>query len=171
MVMSIARVSHFYTNSFLFLFSKSHLPDTIENHDSPRQVMLPMIRLLYTSTSHVQKNDPAQPLVQILDASTRNNHAANITGLLMHGGGMFMQVLEGADSEVFRLYVRLLDDPRHTDCNVILVTPIEKRMFPGWSMAAMNVPDVEFQQLQEILSHRYETVETKLFSKVMKLFM
>lgn len=84
---------------------------------------------------------------------------------------MFMQVLEGMDVEVFRLYVKLLDDPRHTDCNVILVTPIEKRMFPEWAMAAMNVPDFEFQEIQELLSHRYETVEAKLFSKVMKLFM
>ena len=130
-----------------------------------------MIRLLYTSTSRLQKGDPDRSLIKILDASTRYNHAAGVTGLLMHGGGMFMQVLEGADAEVFRLYVKLLDDPRHTDCNVILVTSIEKRMFADWAMAAMNVPDIEFQQLQEIVSHRYETVEAKLFSKVMKLFM
>ena len=130
-----------------------------------------MIRLLYTSASRIQKNDPDQSLIKILDASYRNNPAVGITGLLMHGGGLFMQVLEGPDAEVFRLYVKLLDDPRHTDCKVILLTPIEKRMFPEWAMAAMNVPDFEFQKIQEILSHRDETVDAKVFSKVMKLFM
>ena len=89
----------------------------------------------------------------------------------MFGGGLFMQVLEGPDAEVFRLYVKLLDDPRHIDCKVILLTPIEKRMFPEWAIASMNVPDFEFQEIQEILSHRDETVDAKLFSKVMKLFM
>ncbi len=130
-----------------------------------------MIRLLYTSRSCIQKDDPARPLVKILDASTRNNYALDITGLLMHGGGMFVQVLEGADTEVFRLYLKLLDDPRHSDCKVVLVTPIEQRLFADWAMAAMKLPDVEFQEIQKILSHRYETVETKLFAKVMKLFM
>ena len=130
-----------------------------------------MIRLLYTSTSRLQKDDPSRPLVSILDASTRNNSAAGITGLLMHGCGMFMQVLEGDDDQVFRLYVKLLDDPRHAECRVILATPIEKRTFPDWAMAAMNVPDLEFQAILEILSHRNDAVEAKLFAKLMKLFM
>ena len=130
-----------------------------------------MIRLLYTSTSRIQKDDPSRPLVSILDASTRNNSAAEITGLLMYGGGMFMQVLEGADDDVFRLYVKLLDDPRHADCRVILATPIEERTFPDWAMAAMTLPEREFHEIHDILSHHLETVETKLFSKIMKLFM
>ena len=130
-----------------------------------------MIRLLYTSTCLIQKNDPGLPLVKILDASTKNNSKNGITGLLMHGGDMFIQLLEGADDQVFRLYVKLLDDPRHADCRVIFVTPTEKRLFPDWAMSAMTVPDVEFQEIREILSHHDKTVEAKLLSKVMKLFM
>lgn len=129
-----------------------------------------MIRLLYTSTSCIQKNDPARPLINIIDTSNRNNRDSGVTDLLMHGAGMFMQILEGSDSAVFKLYVRLLDDPWHADCRIILVTPIEKRIFPDWAMAGMNVSDGDFQALVEILSHRSETVETRLLAKVMKLF-
>lgn len=130
-----------------------------------------MIRLLYTSTGCIQKDDPARPLINIIDASTRNNRQSGVTGLLMHGAGRFIQILEGSESEVFTLYVKLLNDPRHTDCRIMFATPIEKRAFPDWAMAAMTLSDGDFQALEEILSHRSEAVETKLLAKVMKLFM
>jgi hypothetical protein len=89
----------------------------------------------------------------------------------MHGGGMFIQLLEGADDQVFRLYVKLLDDPRHANCRIIFVTPIKKRLFAEWAMAAMTVPDSAFREIEEILAQSYETIEAKLLDKVMKLFM
>ena len=130
-----------------------------------------MIRLIYTSKSCIQKDDPARPLINIIDASTRNNRQSGVTGLLMHGAGKFVQVIEGSEREVFKLYVKLLDDPRHADCRIISATLIEKRTFPDWSMAAMNLSEGDYQTLEEIISRRSETVETKLLAKVMKLFM
>ena len=130
-----------------------------------------MIRLLYTSTSHIQKDDPTRPLINIIDASTRNNRQSGVTGLLMHGAGRFIQILEGSESEVFTLYVKLLNDPRHADCRIISAMPIEHRIFPDWAMAAMTVSECDYQTLEEIISNRSEAVETKLLAKVMKLFM
>lgn len=130
-----------------------------------------MIRLLYTSTSRIQQSDSRQPLIEILNSSIRNNRQQGVTGLLMHGCGMFLQVLEGYDEQVFTLYVRLLNDPRHTDCRVVLVTQIDKRSFPEWAMAAMNVSDSAFQKIQELLSQRDVRVEEKLLAMIMKHFM
>ena len=130
-----------------------------------------MIRLLYTSTSRIQQSDSRQPLIEILNSSIRNNRQQGVTGLLMHGCGMFLQVLEGYDEQVFTLYVRLLNDPRHTDCRVVLVTQIDKRSFPEWAMAAMNVSDSAFQKIQELLSQRDVSVEEKLLAMIMKHFM
>ena len=130
-----------------------------------------MIRLIYTSTSRIQQSDSKQPLIDILNSSIRNNRERDVTGLLMHGNGRFLQVLEGTDEQVFKLYVRLLDDPRHSDCRVMLVTQIDKRSFSEWAMAAMNVPDSAFQKIQDMLSQRDTIVEEKLLAVIMKHFM
>ena len=98
-----------------------------------------MIRLIYTSASCIEQSASKQPLIDILNSSIRNNREQGVTGLLMHGCGMFLQVLEGCDEQVFKLYVRLLDDPRHTDCRVMLVTQIDKRSFPEWAMVTLKL--------------------------------
>lgn len=52
-----------------------------------------MIRILYFSQSTRDITDPQ--VRDILESSRRNNPSLGITGVLIHGGGMFMQVLEG----------------------------------------------------------------------------
>jgi hypothetical protein len=77
-----------------------------------------MIRLLYISTSRLAPDSQEKQLREILDASKRNNADLGITGMLVHGGGMFLQVLEGPDNNVLRIYSKILDDPRPEPCVV-----------------------------------------------------
>ena len=51
-----------------------------------------MIRLLYCSQA--KPDFTKETLDEILLISRKNNSTAGITGVLVHGGGMFMQVLD-----------------------------------------------------------------------------
>ena len=130
-----------------------------------------MIRLLYVSASHGTAEALKEDLSDILESSKKNNLALGLTGILVYGGGMFMQVLEGPDHQVFRKYTEILDDRRHADCRIVLITTTEERAFPDWVMAALEISNHEFQGIQEILAHCQETVDVKTFSLVIRSFM
>ncbi|MCX7086674.1 MAG: BLUF domain-containing protein [Methylococcales bacterium] len=129
-----------------------------------------MIRLLYFSqATYLISNEHVQ---QILEASRRNNPAVGVTGILVHGGGLFMQVLEGPEQAVLRLYVKILDDNRHSNSEIIYITPTDKRIFENWSMGSINCSDaLRFEQIKMLQSQRKEVVSTKVFTDVMHAFL
>lgn len=129
-----------------------------------------MIRILYISTSRASGDAGGKNLSDILEKSKKNNAGLGITGILVHGGGMFMQVLEGPDDQVMRKYVKILDDVRHSECRIVLITTTEERAFPAWSMGVLEMPDFEFQEIQEMITHRQETVKAQVFSEVIRIF-
>jgi hypothetical protein len=130
-----------------------------------------MIRLLYVSASHGTAEALKVDLSDILESSKKNNQTLGLTGILVHGGGMFMQVLEGPDHQVFKKYTEILEDQRHADCRIVLITTTEERAFPDWAMAVLEISNHEFQGIQEILARRQETVDVKTFSLVIRSFM
>jgi len=136
-----------------------------------RNTVIAMIRLLYVSASQSTAEVLKVDLSDILESSKKNNLALGLTGILVHGGGMFLQVLEGPSHQVLRKYTKILDDRRHTDCRIVLITTTEERAFPDWAMAVLEISDHEFQGIQEILAHRHETVDVKTFSLVIRSFM
>jgi len=54
-----------------------------------------------------------------------------ITGMLLHRGGSFLQVLEGRSSVVSDMMVRIESDPRHKDLRIICDRMIAGREFKG----------------------------------------
>lgn len=77
-----------------------------------------MIRLLYVSSTDRELD--AESVASILASSRKNNVALNVTGLLLHIDGGFMQVLEGEKHVVEKLYSRIAADRRHWDTQVLL---------------------------------------------------
>ena len=75
-----------------------------------------------------------QVLERILVQSRSNNQKQQITGVLCAGGGHFVKVIEGKECNLIRLYSKIIDDPRHHDCAIIGIAPIDERMFDKWSM-------------------------------------
>ncbi|HEY1058165.1 MAG TPA: BLUF domain-containing protein [Limnobacter sp.] len=127
-----------------------------------------MIRLLYSSQA---KPDTHSDLLEdILLTSRKNNAALNITGVLVHGGGMFMQVLEGPEAVVLRLYVKILDDKRHTDSRIIHITPTSTRLFPNWTMGVIEAEPLTFEEVANLRAHRVESVEGDAFTALMHKF-
>lgn len=80
-------------------------------------------------------------VARILEASRRNNPKMDITGLLLHGNGTFLQVLQGPEAAVELTYQRIVRDPRHYDVTVIDRTDLVERFHPDWSMGSRAFPD------------------------------
>lgn len=127
-----------------------------------------MIRLIYISQAVVGITE--EQVQNILHASQRNNSASGVTGVLVYGGGLFMQVLEGAEQVVLRLYVKILDDRRHTDCRLIYISPAEEQVFRNWSMAVLNSEPMDHQRIGELRARRLESVQSQEFTNLMREF-
>lgn len=127
-----------------------------------------MIRLLYYS--QVTSGITDEEVRDILQTARRNNPGLGLTGVLVYGAGLFMQLLEGPEAAVLRQYVKILDDRRHGNCQIIHISPAEERMFQDWSMGAIKADPHEFQHLAELRAHRLEAVDSKIFGATLRQF-
>lgn len=127
-----------------------------------------MIRLLYCSQAKPEANQ--ETVEAILLASRKNNRACDITGVLIHGGGMYMQVLEGPEQAVLRTYVKILGDKRHTDSRIIHITPAKDRLFKNWTMGVIEADPLTFEHIAKLRAHRLESVHSEAFTQVMREF-
>jgi len=94
-------------------------------------------------------NTPLQEeeLVRLLEQARANNKRRNITGILVYSDRQFMQLLEGEEADVARLYAKLSQDPRHTGLIKLADKPIGARSFSEWSMAFQLVLPPAFTDL------------------------
>ena len=104
------------------------------------KVLVPLIRLLYTSRESTPFSDAA--LRELIDDSNRRNAERGITGVLLYASGRFMQLMEGPAQEVRDLARRIAKDPRHRDVVFLIDQPASHRMFYGWGMGLVHTnPD------------------------------
>ena len=102
-----------------------------------------LIRLIYVSKAVDPQN------LALTDSILRRSQAWNtqhdITGVLCEGQGVFLQALEGERGEVTRLYARISADPRHEELELIHCESITQRRYGEWSMARVDLSDVDPQ--------------------------
>lgn len=79
-------------------------------------------------------------LLKLLKQAHGFNEWAGITGVLMYGGGRFVQVLEGCPAAVRSLYARIEADPRHGRLEVLADGPLARREHTGWHMSFAPPP-------------------------------
>lgn len=77
----------------------------------------------------------------IVERSRVNNPNMGLTGLLLHSGGSYMQVLEGPADAVKTMLERIAQDPRHTDFVPMINQTVNQRSFPDWSMGCRRIAD------------------------------
>ena len=75
------------------------------------------------------------------------NQALDVTGVLLHQKGVFVQVLEGESAVVSALYDRIASDPRHTNVAVFRRGPIQTRQFASWSMGFVELDAAALRNL------------------------
>jgi len=98
-----------------------------------------LVRLLYASRAV----DPSAPAVEAILAQSRaHNTACGITGILCHGGGVFLQAIEGGREAVSELFGHIQKDARHKDVMLLDYEEIAVRRFGGWTMGQVNLTKV-----------------------------
>lgn len=97
-----------------------------------------LIRLVYVSRANFQQaggSGAIEPTVaRILMQSRRNNPRKKIGGVLYYGDGCFFQCLEGQSDVVNELVAKIMQDERHSNVQILKVSPITQRQFNNWSM-------------------------------------
>ncbi len=95
-----------------------------------------LVNLIYTSieSEHFDKTTIGRLLVQ----ARLHNSSHSITGLLIYHGGVFIQWIEGLESDVQALWSRIQKDVRHQSIVQIEYGPISQRFFPDWSMGHLE---------------------------------
>ena len=78
-------------------------------------------------------------LSELLTQSRAHNQQLDVTGVLLHQNGVFIQVLEGEEKVVSALYDRISRDQRHKNVAVFRRGPIQARQFAGWSMGFVEL--------------------------------
>jgi hypothetical protein len=58
-----------------------------------------------------------------------------------------MQVLEGDERTVEKLYSTIEKDPRHRGCAQLRWEVIRERRFPDWSMGFKNLQNIDIRQM------------------------
>ena len=99
-----------------------------------------LVRLLYASRATAAVTH--EIIESILASSREHNPALGITGVLCHGGDVYMQVLEGGRGPVNAMYNKLVRDPRHHDIALLHYQEVSERKFAGWTMGQVNLAKV-----------------------------
>ena len=98
-------------------------------------------QLLYRSVQAYEM-ETADMVKLLFDAREFNRENA-ITGLLLHHGGRFMQLIEGEQHGIQRLYRRIAADSRHRDVVLEVNAPADRRLFPQWGMGYADAPEMD----------------------------
>lgn len=127
-------------------------------------------RLMYVSSGSNKLSDAE--LGKILEQSRSHNEKHRITGVLCVGGGLFVQVLEGSECDLIRLYCKIIDDTRHYDCALIGIAPISERMFDQWSMGFIQKsPEAMATRRGQLLDYRLHQYQGDVLVSAMKGFL
>jgi hypothetical protein len=86
-------------------------------------------------------------LSELLSLARARNQGLDITGVLLHQKGIFVQVLEGDEPVVGALYDRISRDPRHKNVAVFRRGPIQARQFAAWSMGFLELEPAVLSRL------------------------
>ena len=120
-----------------------------------------MSQLVHCIYSSVQTRalQPAE-IDALIEQSQQSNRLHNLTGILLHVGATFFQVLEGPREAVETLYAKILTDPRHKDVTQIIFEPIARRYFGDITMTlatlsqrelATALEEVDAEQMEKLL--------------------
>ena len=83
-------------------------------------------------------------LTNIYDISQKNNSESGISGCLLIGSDSYLQLLEGPDSAVEKLYSKIKVDSRHKKVKKLFEQHIDEKLFSSWSMKFAPFNNVEW---------------------------
>jgi hypothetical protein len=126
--------------------SPSAIDEPISGHRLPL-----LYNLVYCSRAAEGVDDA--DVNRIVESAQRWNPVFGITGLLVFGGGIFFQWLEGPRENVLHLMSLLKADPRHESVVPLSESEeVRERLFPDWDMERVTPDDIR-DVLEDALDH------------------
>jgi hypothetical protein len=102
---------------------------------------------VYASSATTLFTDDALEL--LLAEARQRNRAHQVTGMLLHSGGNFMQALEGTQPALDTVLARIRASRRHNGLLTLYQQPIAQREFGDWDMAFRRIDQAAFQRLND----------------------
>ena len=99
-----------------------------------------LAHLVYVSTASEPMNEEA--LAALLEQSRARNERNGITGMLLYKDGRFIQLLEGQEEAVQKIFSSIKRDERHHDVELLWLRYAQYREFPDWTMGFQNLDDL-----------------------------
>lgn len=127
-----------------------------------------MLQIIYSSQARARLSD--QTVDAILVTARRNNKTEGVSGMLLSGGGIFVQVLEGPETTVVKRYARILDDPRHSDCSIISIGPCQDPLFSEWAMAHVPGASLDAAEIAALRAFRQPVVAPAVLRGILRVF-
>ena len=110
-----------------------------------------MNQFFYVSSARA--NLKYEEILHIVAKAREYNSAHGITGVLLYKGGIFLQLLEGEDSELRKVLTeKIKPDAKHSNMIEIFNVSAQERMFKDWSMGFCEMSDLDVKMINEILS-------------------
>lgn len=110
--------------------------------------------------SRYAEGTTSKDIEAIAAQSSENNAKHGLSGILLTGGGLFFQVLEGPPEAVDRVFAKIIADPRNKEVLLLAVQEnAPQRMFPDWAMERVNLDSqgyAHFETLRAVLSATFE---------------
>lgn len=128
-----------------------------------------LLRILYSSKTHNRLSET--DLTKLLHQSRENNLRTHIKGILCYNHSDFIQVLEGPETAVIKLYQKILDDDRHHDCELINICLSSKYIFNSWSMGYIDISYGDMRRLREELPEKLSNDNADKFAYQLKSYL
>jgi hypothetical protein len=102
--------------------------------------------LVYVSTASEPMGE--EDLAALLEQSRARNERNGITGMLLYKNGRFIQLLEGQEESVLKVFDSIRRDERHHDVELLWLRYALYREFPDWTMGFQNVDELDPETLR-----------------------
>lgn len=106
-----------------------------------------MHQILYTSKALKPFNE--NELQKLLEAARVNNSKKSITGMLLYCNSIFIQLLEGNEEDLNKLFEVISKDARHNEVKKVIESEITKPQFPDWSMGYKYLTPQQLTTLEQ----------------------
>ena len=99
----------------------------------------------------------ANTVARIVEQAHAANPGLGITGMLVFGGGVFFQWIEGPRDRILQLMDRIRADPRHRQVVTLSESEeVRERLFPDWDMELVTSTEIRDVLLDALASAQDE---------------
>ncbi|NNJ89786.1 MAG: BLUF domain-containing protein [Eudoraea sp.] len=96
---------------------------------------------------------PLKEIQKIIEVAKDFNSTNEISGCLIFDNGYFVQILEGDEEKVTKLYSKIKIDRRHTQMEVLSKGWSSKRVFNDWGMGYLEMKELKIGKKEDLVQN------------------